>query len=45
MARNISDYTEAEFLEFVSGIYNCNNELYQTEDSHIAAVFEFRRLT
>ncbi|MGO2714278.1 bacteriocin immunity protein [Pseudomonas helleri] len=45
MARNISDYTEAEFLEFLSGIYNCNNELYQTEDSHIAAVFEFRRLT
>ena len=32
MARNISDYTEAEFLEFLSGIYNCNNELYQTED-------------
>ena len=45
MTRSISDYTEAEFLKFVSDIYNCNNELFPTEDSHIAAVFEFKRLT
>ncbi|WP_081498338.1 bacteriocin immunity protein [Pseudomonas psychrophila] len=45
MTCNISDYTEAEFLDFVSNIYNCNNELYPTEESHIAAVFEFKRLT
>ncbi|MHC8290690.1 bacteriocin immunity protein [Pseudomonas sp. XS1P51] len=39
---NISDYTEEEFLEFLTGI--CNSE-YATEKEQIDAVLLFEALT
>lgn len=45
MANNISDYTEDQFLELTRNIYNNNKDLFPTEDSHIKAVLEFKRLT
>ena len=41
----ISDYTEASFLEFVRDIYNNNKVVFPTEESHVEAVLEFKRLT
>jgi hypothetical protein len=38
----ISDFTEAEFLKFVTKIYN---DEYATEDEHIKSVLEFERLS
>lgn len=38
----ISDFTEADFLNFVTKIYN---DEYATEDEHIKAVLEFERLS
>ncbi|MFJ4350848.1 bacteriocin immunity protein [Pseudomonas sp. NPDC089428] len=43
--KSIADYTEEEFLSFVSGIYHADPHLYPTEKSHVNAVFEFERLT
>ncbi|WP_426809532.1 bacteriocin immunity protein [Pseudomonas sp. WOUb67] len=43
--KTISDYTEKEFFMFVYGIYHADQRLYPTERSHIAAVFEFKRLS
>lgn len=40
--KEISDYTENEFIEFVKGIYN---DTYPTEEAHINAVMEFERLS
>ncbi len=45
MKKNISDYTEAEFLEFTRNIYTSNEAFFPTEESHIQAVLEFKRLT
>lgn len=45
MKNNISDYTEAEFLEFTRNIYINNKDLFPTEESHIKAVLEFKSLT
>ena len=43
MSKNsISDYTEAEFLEFVKKICDAD---YKTEAEHTQAVLEFDRLT
>ncbi|WP_426809531.1 bacteriocin immunity protein [Pseudomonas sp. WOUb67] len=43
--KTISDYTEEEFFRFVCGIYHADRRVYPTERSHIAAVFEFKRLS
>ncbi|PUA41533.1 bacteriocin immunity protein [Pseudomonas protegens] len=45
MKNIISDYSESDFLEFVKNIYNNNKNLYPTEESHIKAVLEFKKLT
>ncbi|MDF0731973.1 bacteriocin immunity protein [Pseudomonas entomophila] len=41
MKRLISDFTQAEFLEFATKIYNAD---YPTDQDHINAVFEFERI-
>jgi hypothetical protein len=43
-AKIISDYSEYEFLDFVTNIYHANKSVYPTEDAHAAAVREFVRL-
>lgn len=40
--KNISDYTEAEFLAFVKKIFNPDNT---TEDEDVKNVLEFERIT
>lgn len=45
MDRNISSYTEEEFLELTRNIYSHNKSFFPTEESHINAVLEFKRLT
>lgn len=45
MKQSISDYTEADFLEWVRSICNCDKHLYPSEENHICAVLEFKRLT
>ncbi|HBN8235883.1 TPA: bacteriocin immunity protein [Pseudomonas aeruginosa] len=45
MKSNISEYTEKEFLEFVKDIYTNNKKKFPTEESHIQAVLEFKKLT
>lgn len=42
MKKTISDYTESEFLEYVTNIYFAN---YPTDEAHIDAVFDFIRIT
>ncbi|WRL12800.1 pyocin-S1/S2 immunity protein, partial [Pseudomonas aeruginosa] len=41
----MSEYTEKEFLEFVKDIYTNNKKKFPTEESHIQAVLEFKKLT
>lgn len=45
VVKEISDYTEAEFLSFVLGIYTANSEIYPTERAHTKAILEFKRLS
>ncbi|MFG8361124.1 pyocin-S1/S2 immunity protein [Pseudomonas aeruginosa] len=45
MKSKISEYTEKEFLEFVEDIYTNNKKKFPTEESHIQAVLEFKKLT
>ncbi len=45
MKSKISEYTEKEFLEFVKDIYTNNKKKFPTEESHIQAVLEFKKLT
>jgi len=42
MNKNISDYTETEFLDFVARVCSAD---YPTELEHTKAVLEFERLT
>ena len=42
MKKTISDYTETEFLDFVTRVCNAD---YPTESEHTKAVLEFERLT
>jgi len=42
MNKTISDYTETEFLAFVTRVCNAD---YPTESEHTKAVLEFDRLT
>lgn len=41
MMTSISEITEAEFLAFVKKVYH---DEYETEDEHIAAILEFKKL-
>lgn len=43
--KEISDYTEAEFLSFVTGIYIADSGIYPTERAHTKAILEFKRLS
>ncbi|EMC8541945.1 bacteriocin immunity protein [Pseudomonas aeruginosa] len=43
--KNISDYTEAEFLAFVKNIYNADKKAFPSETAHAKAVREFVRLS
>ena len=43
--KNLPDYTEKEFLDFITNIYYVNKVFYPTEYAHSAAVEEFERLT
>lgn len=43
--KQLNDYTENEFYEFLLGICRADGRLYPTERSHINAVLEFERLT
>ncbi|MDF0731975.1 bacteriocin immunity protein [Pseudomonas entomophila] len=42
MKKTISDYTESEFLDFVTKIHTAN---YDIDQEHINALFEFERLS
>ncbi|MFL1493302.1 bacteriocin immunity protein [Pseudomonas antarctica] len=42
MSKLINDMTEADFLSFVVKIYN---DEYATEEEHVEAILEFKRLT
>ncbi|MGB9089924.1 MAG: bacteriocin immunity protein [Pseudomonas farsensis] len=42
--KELSDYTEQEFLDFVSGIYHSDQHLYPTERAHIKAALLFEKL-
>ncbi|MFG0633429.1 bacteriocin immunity protein [Pseudomonas sp. xss_2] len=42
MSKTITDYTESDFLEFVTNIYLAN---YPTERAQINAVIEFERIS
>lgn len=42
MKKTITDFTEAEFLNFVMRIYEVD---YPTDKSHTDAIFEFERLS
>lgn len=42
MDKEITDFSEADFLAFVEGIYH---DTYPSENAHIAAVAEFERLS
>ncbi|MCY1405080.1 Colicin-E2 immunity protein [compost metagenome] len=42
MSNSLSEMSELEFLTFVKKVYH---DEYATEKEHIAAVFEFERLT
>ena len=43
--KEIFDYTEAQFLDFVLGVYMADAHLYPTERAHTKALLEFRRLS
>ena len=45
MCKTISDYTEAEFLSFLSAIATVDSTIYPTERAHIKGILEFKRLT
>jgi len=44
-SKTISDFTEAEFLAFVTGIYNVDKSIYKSESQHTQAVRDFKALT
>ena len=43
--RKISDFSEADFLLFVTDIYHANNKIYKSEKQHADAVRLFEVLT
>ncbi|AKP33847.1 bacteriocin immunity protein [Yersinia aleksiciae] len=43
--KKLSDYTELEFLDFLTDIYYVNKVVFPTENAHSAAVAEFENLT
>ncbi|MBH3461473.1 bacteriocin immunity protein [Pseudomonas putida] len=45
MKKNLSDYTEKEFLSFLDGIATVDPLIYPSEKAHTKAVLEFERLT
>ena len=44
MKRELSDYTEREFIEFMNGIVTVDASLYPSERAHTKAILEFKRL-
>ncbi|MFK0086660.1 bacteriocin immunity protein [Pseudomonas sp. NPDC090755] len=45
MSKNISDYTEGEFLIFLNSIVTVDSTVYPSERAHTQAILEFKRLT